>query len=154
MLSGDLPPRVRGPKAGYSDPQSLYEDMGLVWKRSSRLMATLCRTYGIEYFHFLQPNQYVPDSKPFTDEERNVAYRPELPGSDRVPAAFPVLRERGRELRELGVNFTDLTGMFADEKRTVYNDFCCHVNELGATLIAKRIAAVIGEQMSDSGSGH
>jgi hypothetical protein len=154
ILAGGLAARVRGPKVDYPDPRVLYEDMAFVWKRSSRLMATLCRTYGIEYFHFLQPNQYVPDSKPFTDEERQVAYRPDFPGSDRVPAAFPLLRERGRELAELGVNFTDLTEIFADEERTIYNDFCCHVNELGATLIAKRIAAAIAERMDESVAGH
>jgi hypothetical protein len=154
ILSGGLPARVRGPKADYPDTRVLYEEMALVWKRSSRLMAALCRTYGVEYFHFLQPNQYVPDSKPFTEEEREVAYRPEWAGSDRVPAAYPFLRERGRELRELGVNFTDLTGMFADEKRTVYNDFCCHVNELGATLIAEEIAAAIAGGMGEPSAGH
>jgi hypothetical protein len=147
ILSIDLSPRVRGAWIDYPDREALYEDMALLWKRSSRLMAELCRTYGVAYFHFLQPNQYVPHSKPFTEEELEIAYRPEFVGSDRVPAAYPLLLRRGRELQDLGVNFTSLTDLFAEETRTVYNDFCCHVNELGATLIARRIAATIAERL-------
>jgi hypothetical protein len=149
ILSGGLSARVRGPKADYPDTRMLYEDMATLWKRSSRLMATICRTYGVAYFHFLQPNQYVPDSKPFTADELKIAYDPDWLGSERIPVGYPIFRRRGRELRDLGVNFTDLTGIFADEKRTVYNDFCCHVNPLGAKLIAQKVAAVIAEQMGE-----
>jgi len=33
--------------------------------------------------------------------------------------------------------------MFKNEKRTVYNDKCCHFNELGYDLIAERISQSI-----------
>ncbi|MEY3228996.1 MAG: hypothetical protein RLZZ536_3615, partial [Planctomycetota bacterium] len=40
-----------------------------LWIRSSQQMQAVCRGLGIPYLHVLQPNQYVPDSKPFTEYE-------------------------------------------------------------------------------------
>jgi len=54
-----------------------------------------------------------------------------------------MLSRRGAILRDNGINFVDLTDIFADESRTVYSDICCHVNELGADLIAERVAREI-----------
>jgi len=140
-----LPPRVKGPALEFKDNDSLYQEIALVWARSSVQMARLCGIYDITYFHFLQPNQYVPDSKPLTEEERRVAIDPGYSGAERVPAVYPYLQERADELRDLGVNFYDLTGMFKDEHRTIYSDFCCHVNETGAALIAAKVADIIAE---------
>jgi hypothetical protein len=145
LSSRALPPRVRGPALAFADSESLYREIALVWARSSVQMARLCEAYGTAYFHFLQPNQYVPDSKPFTEEERRVALAPDYSGAERVPAVFPYFQERAGELRELGVNFFDLTGVFKNERRTIYSDFCCHVNQLGADLIAAAIADEIAE---------
>lgn len=140
LSSRTLPPRVRGPVLTFEDHESLYRAIALVWARSSVQMARLCEAHGIVYLHFLQPNQYVPGSKPFTEEERRVALAPDYSGAERIPAVYPYFQERAEELRELGVNFFDLTGIFKDERRTVYSDFCCHVNQLGADLIATAIA--------------
>ena len=43
------------------------------WARSSTLMADLCRARGIPYVHLLQPNQYLPGSKPMSREEELLA---------------------------------------------------------------------------------
>ena len=58
---------------------------------------------------------------------------------------YPVLVDAGAELLEADVPFYDLTGIFADELRTLYIDPCCHVNRLGNELMAAAIAeAIIG----------
>ena len=49
-----------------------------VWYRGSVLLAGLSRDAGAEYYHFLQPNQYVPDSKPLTDRGTGVAMIPNM----------------------------------------------------------------------------
>lgn len=138
-----LPPRIRGPVVEYADAQAVYSEVALVWARASLQMERLCALYGTDYFHFLQPNQYVPDSKPYTDEERRVALRDDYIGGEHVREGYPYLRDRSDELREQGVNFVDLTDIFAREARTIYSDFCCHVNELGAEILAARIADTI-----------
>lgn len=145
LSSGTLPPRVRGPAVDYPDAESVYREIALVWARASLQMERLCELYGIDYFHFLQPNQYVPETKTFTDEEVRVAVHADYVGGDHVRAGYPLLRERSDELRDRGVTFIDLTDVFKDEKRTIYSDFCCHVNELGAEILATKIADTIAE---------
>lgn len=140
----DLPPQVQGPPYAYTSDEAFYREIADFWASASLHMARLCELHGIAYVHALQPNQYLPGSKKLTEEELETAYDEGYTGPERVPVAYPILVERGRELRERhGVNFVDLTQMFADEPRTIYNDFCCHVNTLGAELMARRIAAAI-----------
>ncbi len=144
LLAADkLPARVRGPDVSFSDSDTLYAALADVWQRSSLQMARLCRASGIRYAHFLQPNQYVPGSKVLTEEERATAYDQDVADTQRVATGYPLLIERGAELRELGVNFVDLTGLYRDEAGTIYNDPCCHVNQRGAELMAEAMAGAI-----------
>jgi hypothetical protein len=143
LTSGTLPPRIRGPLVEYADVEAVYSEIALVWARASLQMQRLCDLYDIDYFHFLQPNQYVAESKPYTEEERKIALKPDYTGGDHVRDGYPYLQDRSDELREQGVNFVDLTGIFKDETRTIYSDFCCHVNQLGAAILATKIADII-----------
>ncbi len=138
----DLPAQVAGPPYVHSNDKDLFEDLADVWSRSSLQMSRLCELYDTTYVHVLQPNQYLPGSKDLTAEEQEVAFDPNFTGPDRIPVAYPMLVERGRRLASRhGVTFVDLTQLYAAEKRTIYNDFCCHVNQLGADLMARAIAA-------------
>ncbi len=132
-----------GPKIEYRDERTLYADLVEAWRHASKLMDAACRDEGIEYFHFLQPNQYVPDSKRFTDEERRRAYNPESRFARAVEAGYPGLSAAGRELAAAGVRFTDLTMMFADESGAAYRDPCCHLTNHGNRLLAHAIADAV-----------
>ena len=137
---GELPPQIRGPRRTYDDNAAFFAEMTAFWARASLEMSRLCAAQGIVYAHFLQPNQYVPNSKNLTDEEREVAIDANFAGSERVPQAYPLLLAAGEKLRRQGVRFTDLTRIYAGESDTIYNDFCCHVNERGAEIMARAIA--------------
>jgi hypothetical protein len=100
---------------------------------------------GIRYFHFLQPNQYVPDSKPLTDDERRTAYAHDHPYAMFVRKGYPYLREEGRRLKPAGVEYTDLTAMFSTARETLYTDICCHLNKDGNA----RLGAAIGRTIAD-----
>ncbi len=140
----ELPLQVSGPPYAYRDDRELFAELADFWARSSLNMARLCEQHDIAYVHLLQPNQYVPGSKTFTEEEREIAYDEEYTGPERIPVAYPMLIERGRELRAAhGVNFVDLTRIYSQETGTIYNDFCCHVNQRGAELMALKIAEAI-----------
>jgi hypothetical protein len=82
-----------------------------------------------------------------TAEEREHAIRLDWAGSERIPSGYPLLIQRGEHLRKMGVRFVDLTSIFADEYRRVYSDFCCHVNQLGADIIARKIARVVSDRI-------
>lgn len=112
-----------------------------MWYRSSLTMANLSATAGADYFHFLQPNQYLADSKPLSAEERTTAY---LPGWTQIYArTYPTASQFGGRLRQAGVNFIDLTQTFSEVTETIYIDTCCHVNARGAQMLAQRMVDAI-----------
>jgi len=137
-----------GPPQDYSDPRVLFDDLARVWKQSSLQMHAICTALGIRYFHFLQPNQYVADSKPMADFERSMAI---LPGSlfERgVRTGYPLLRAAGRELSESGVSFHDLTSIFQEVREPLYIDTCCHLSRTGNVLLGKKIGEILRRELA------
>ena len=106
------------------------------WYRSTLLLAELAERHGAEYYHFLQPNQYIPGAKPLSDDELANAYSPESILAQEVREGYPKLAEYGATLREQGVKFFDLSQIFADHHETLYADVCCHLNQHGNELMA------------------
>jgi hypothetical protein len=132
----------------FDDTAALYAYLVRIWKDSSLQMKRLCDANGIAYAHFLQPNQYVPDSKPMSAAERKVA----IADGDYAKGAtqgYPALRQQGEELRRAGVNFHDLTMAFKDVEEGMYNDNCCHLTPAGYRVIAR----MIGDRLGQDGSG-
>jgi hypothetical protein len=124
-----------GPFFPYKDIQQLYDDAAAVWVRSSVLLDQLARENGMEYYHFLQPNQYVKGSKVLTEEEKRLAYLEKVSISQSALIGYPILIKQGRKLLEKNIKFFDATMVFAKEKETVYLDICCHYNDLGKELL-------------------
>ena len=123
-----------GPK-NWPPPDELFPAAARVWYRGSLALARLAELGGAEYYHFLQPNQYVPDSKPLSATELARAYEPERYGPF-VAKGYPQLREFSRDLQNQGINYFDLTGIFVDRRETLYRDGCCHFNDHGQELLA------------------
>ena len=106
------------------------------WYRSSLMLARLAELGGADYYHFLQPNQYVPNSKPLSPQERELAYAPQEGFLPLVTQGYPLLTAFNPDLPRQGVNYFDLTGIFADHPETLYGDPCCHLNDRGNELLA------------------
>jgi hypothetical protein len=145
--------QTRGPRAGYRTEAELFRDLSAVWRRSSLLMHRLCASSGIEYYHILQPNQYVPGSKPMGQAERERAWRADHEYRHGVEAGYPYLIEAGARLRSDGVCFHDLTRVFADVRNAVYEDDCCHFNRLGRRILAAEIAKIMASERCVGGGG-
>jgi hypothetical protein len=127
-----------------SDTTQFFKDQAVFWRRCSEQIAHLSSSDKFGYFHFLQPNQYVPGSKTLTDEELREAYEQgSFSYKDAVLKGYRYLIEEGENLIASGVNFTDLTMMFKDEIQTIYKDKCCHYNQAGYDQIADKITKVI-----------
>jgi hypothetical protein len=125
-----------GPFFPYKDIRQLYDDAAAVWVRSSVLLDQLARENSMEYYHFLQPNQYVKGSKVLTAEEKRTAYLEKAGISQGALIGYPVLIKQGRELLARNIKFFDATMVFAKTKETVYVDICCHYNERGKEVLA------------------
>ncbi|MEW6668821.1 MAG: hypothetical protein AB1512_26720 [Thermodesulfobacteriota bacterium] len=124
----------------------LFAAMVDLWFWSSLQLSRLSAANHIQYFHFIQPNQYVLDSKPFSDFElRNVLdFGDDLHRFVRL--GYPMLAARGVELQRENVNFHDATMLFADIADTIYRDTCCHYNEKGNRILAKYIVHHISKR--------
>jgi hypothetical protein len=136
-------PQAQGPRLdGSADDWTRVVD---VWQRSSLQMARLCEGLGIAYFHFLQPNQYVPDSKPMDEAERRIAWREDSPMRAPIEQGYVRLRAAGAELAAAGVAFGDLSGVFREVREPTYVDKCCHLNDLGNRLLGAAIGRAMAE---------
>ncbi len=141
-----------GPFVAVTDTTSFFAEQVDVWANSSIMMAALSKGMGFNYFHFLQPNQYVEGSKVLTHEELTNAFEDgEFPYKEAVQKAYPMLIKRGQQLADDGVNFGDLTMIFEQEVVTVYIDKCCHFNKKGYDAIALHIGQRIAGALEENG---
>ncbi len=131
---------LAGPRQTTPDDETFCRQLADLWRNSSLLLHALCESRGTIYLHALQPNQYVPHSKPMGEEERETAIDDSTVYSKSVRHGYPLLQKRGRELSRQGVRFVDLTRLFEDIDQPIYIDSCCHYNQVGNRLLAERLA--------------
>jgi len=144
--------------ASLSDPCLGKEDacwdlIADMWANASWLMGAISTELGGRYFHFLQPNQFVPESKPMSDEEQEVAGLHDMGRTTfarMVRNGYPHLQAGGKELRGRGVEFHDLTMLFAQHPEPLYVDDCCHYNVHGYRLLAKAVAEAVAAKVRQS----
>jgi hypothetical protein len=136
---------MTGPPYNYGDEKALYGDLAAVWKSCSMLIHNICKENSIEYYHFLQLNQYVPVSKIISKSEARLALWDEQPYKKGVINGYPCLIKAGAELFASGVNFYDLTMIFHDNAELLYADTCCHLNEKGYRIVGDKIGQMILE---------
>lgn len=133
-----------GPAQSFDSKESLYRHCVTLWKNSSRLLHATCQQRSIRYLHFLQPNQYLPGSKPLMSRgEKAKAFQDEYPGRNAVEHGYPLLQQAGKDLITEGIEFHDLTQLFQETVEATYRDECCHLNETGNAMLAKRIAETL-----------
>jgi hypothetical protein len=113
-----------------------------IWKKYTILEDDFVRKLkGKPVFFFLQPNQYLKNSKPFSEQEKQKAFDPVWHESNQE--MMVLLKAAAQDLRRSGVPVVDLTGIFSETKETVYQDDCCHVNDLGNEIMVDAIVSSI-----------
>ena len=138
---------VSGPPQKFESDADLEGFCADLWKRASLQLDEVRRANGIVYIHCLQPNQYLPGSKPMERAEKLQTIAGGHPGQRFVEEGYPRLQSRGTELRAAGERFYDLTGIFADHPEATYRDTCCHMNQHGYELIGSRIGAIVRAEL-------
>jgi len=134
---------VTGPRRQFATIEDRFDFLVDIWANCSVLMNQLCRSGRIRYYHFLQPNQYVPGSKPIGDAEKRIAILEGHPYSRGVQMGYPLLIRKSETLKSLGISYHDLTKIFAGHPEPIYVDNCCHFNQAGYNIMAEAIARAI-----------
>lgn len=134
---------LKGPKPASLNEKDQYQELADNWRRSSLLLANLCAQNQVRYHHFIQPNQYIQDSKEFTEDELTTAFNPDQQYSEAVHNGYPRIQLGCSELKDDGISCDDLSYVFSAIAETLYVDSCCHFNEAGDLILAEAIARTI-----------
>ncbi len=132
----------------YASVRDFYVDAAANWALSSALLDRLLEAQGGRFFHFLQPNQYFPGSKPLTEQETGLMLPAEHPQHWNLATGYPYFRAAGERLRQAGVSFHDLTHLFENHSETLYHDSCCHLNQRGNDLLMAAVGRIIAQAIS------
>jgi hypothetical protein len=129
--------------ANPASEEAVQDEAIEIWRRCSRTMHQLCQANGTLYLHVLQPNQYVPGSKPLSEFEKEKCIDPSGPIGMTVETLFPRLIKSGLEMKADGLAFSDQTQVFSAVKESLYVDPWCHFNEEGNRLLCEALVPEI-----------
>ncbi|OCQ91676.1 hypothetical protein BCD67_09215 [Oscillatoriales cyanobacterium USR001] len=132
------------------DDGKAFEKMAATWYESSLMMRQLLAKRKISYFHFIQPNQYYPTKRVFTEEEKRLYVISDSPYSSAIKRGYPLLLSKAEDLRKLNMNIFSAVNILDNTKETVYKDACCHYNEIGDELLANYISSSIIQELRKS----
>lgn len=119
--------------------ESIFPQAVENWVKYTKMQYQVLKNQNIPSAFFIQPIQYLKNSKPMTKEEKRVAI------DDRqirkVQTGYQLLLKEAEFLKKEKYPIFDLTSIFKNTKRPVYTDTCCHLNGLGDEIMAKEIAS-------------
>lgn len=134
------------PYYGLTDAQ-IRDGIIQTWKNSSILMDKLAKSNNIQYFEFLPPNQYLLNSKPFSNAEKTKFINWRHPYANAARQLYPQIIAKTQELNDEGVALYDLTNIFSQVEETIYFDDCCHYVRKGYSLLTTSIINSIKEKI-------
>ncbi len=127
------------------DVDTAFNRMAELWANSSRLMKESLENQNSLYFHFIQPNQYYPTGRSFSEAERSLAIIDNHPYQVGVQKGYPVLLETVEQLKRENIPIFNATEIFDNVNEIVYIDSCCHYNQAGNQVFANYIAdSIVG----------
>ncbi|MCT7988843.1 hypothetical protein [Laspinema olomoucense] len=129
------------------DVDTAFKKMAELWGNSSRLMKQSLENQNSLYFHFIQPNQYYPTGRSFSEDERKLAIIENHPYQGGVQKGYPALLQTIEQLKTENIPIFNATKIFDNVNEIVYIDSCCHYNQTGnqvfTTYIADSIVGVL-----------
>jgi hypothetical protein len=128
----------------------VFDKIAQHWVRSSVLMKRVSEASKITYFHFLQPNQYYPTKRVFSEAEKKVAFNKDTPYADAVKLGYPKLLENVKKLQSNGVHFFSAINILDDIKEPIYVDSCCHYNDLGLKALGNYVGDSLVKSLSQN----
>lgn len=125
-----------------------FERIASLWSNSSRQMHDVLKANKISYFHFIQPNQFYPTKRVFSEHEKKSRLIEENGYSEGARKGYPFLVSKINELKKSGINIYNVACIFDNIKDTVYIDNCCHYNQTGSEIFSGYIANSIAQSLA------
>ncbi|WP_307785798.1 hypothetical protein [Okeania sp. KiyG1] len=122
------------------EKSELYKIMAEHWKKASIMMKQIAANNNILYFHILQPNQYYPTNRIYSEAEKKIAFDSDTPFKEATELGYPVLLNKIDDLKNNGVNIFNGVNILDNEKEIVYIDSCCHYTKTGENILSEYIA--------------
>ncbi|NEQ39682.1 MAG: hypothetical protein F6K40_26895 [Okeania sp. SIO3I5] len=122
------------------EESELYQTMAGHWQKASIMMKQIAANNNILYFHVLQPNQYYPTNRVYSETEQKIAFDSDSPFRKATELGYPVLLSKIDNLKQNGVNFFNGVKILDDAKEIVYIDSCCHYAEVGENILSEFVA--------------
>ncbi|WP_375340821.1 hypothetical protein [Okeania sp. SIO2C9] len=122
------------------EKSELYETMAQHWKKASIMMKQIAANHNILYFHVLQPNQYYPTKRIYSEAEKKIAFDSDTPFKEATELGYPVLLSKIDDLKQNGVNIFNGVNILDNAKEIVYIDSCCHYTKAGENILSEYIA--------------
>ncbi len=111
------------------------------WRHYTLLQSRMLDREHKKAFIFLQPNQYLKNSKPLSEEEKRIAINESLVAPFHM--GMVQLKTHLAEMQHTKLPIFDLTDIFSSTTQTVYQDSCCHLNDLGNQIMADTVLRTI-----------
>jgi hypothetical protein len=132
------------------DRTAAFEKMASIWYESSIMMNQVLSSRKIKYCHLIQPNQYYPTKRVFTEKEKEIAISKDSPYIAGVTKGYPVLLSKVDDLQKARVNVFSGVNILDNTKDTVYKDACCHYNSVGEEILANYVSSSIIKVLRES----
>jgi len=113
------------------------------WARFVRLESKLLEKLNIPYAFFVQPTQYLPGSKILSKKERRFAFA--LSSLEQVKESYLKLNKMAKKFKSEKINYFSLSRVFKGNRKTIFVDSCCHINQEGNQIVWEKIVEIISE---------
>lgn len=109
-----------------------------IWVNSSLNSYLIAKGNGISYYEYIQPNQYVQESKILTPGEKQSAYNINSPYGKAIKKYYS--RVSSNDFAIPRGHIWDGRELYKNISEQVYVDDCCHINTYGMKLMAQDIS--------------
>ena len=116
-----------------------------IWKKFSILQHKMMKSFSVSHFHFIQPNQHIPNSKILSTEEKENYFNK----AEKIHVGFLSLLTKAKEMKDQGFTIFPLTDIYKTTTETVYRDSCCHINNTGREILEEEIFKTIFRYYND-----
>lgn len=124
-------------------PELRSTELVETWKKYLRIQHLVAQKNGKKDFYFILPSQYDKNSKPFSEEEKRIAFMPDKAKQIANFEAHEKLNKEAKKLKSEGFPIHFLTDAFSNIYKQIYIDEVGHINEDGRNILTDRILEVL-----------